>query len=63
MKMAFNLGLLPYGQWWRQHRQVFHEHFHPNAVKKYHPVQTREARALLNRLLESPKNFSHHIRQ
>jgi len=63
MEWDFNFGLLPYGQLWRRHRRAFHEHFHPNAVKKYEPVQTREVHALIKRLLESPKNFRHHIRQ
>jgi len=63
MESDFNFGLIPYGHWWRRHRRAFHEHFHPNVVKKYHPIQIREARALIARLLESPKNFRHHIRQ
>jgi len=63
MEWDFNFGLIPYGQWWRRHRRVFHEHFHPNAIRKYQPVQAREAHAFIKRLLESPKKFKQHIRQ
>jgi len=59
----FFVGLIPHGQWWWRHRRAFHEHFRLNVVKKYQPVQAREVHALLSRLLESPENFMHHIRQ
>jgi len=31
MGWDFNFAMLTYDQWWRRHRRVFHEHFHPNA--------------------------------
>ncbi|PPQ80126.1 LOW QUALITY PROTEIN: hypothetical protein CVT25_001425 [Psilocybe cyanescens] len=62
MEMDYNMSLLPYGQWWRRHRRVFNQHFHQNTVWRYRPIQLREARALLHRLLISPENFLHHIR-
>ena len=63
MKWDFNIGLLPYGVGWRRHRRTFHHFFHINAVSKYFPIQRREVRALLRRLLDTPDNFLHHIRQ
>ncbi|KAJ3510929.1 hypothetical protein NLJ89_g4394 [Agrocybe chaxingu] len=62
MNWDYNIAMLPYGTWWRRHRRAFHEHFHPGVVAKYQPVQSREARAFLYRLLVSPENFRHHIR-
>ncbi|KAF8632647.1 hypothetical protein AX17_004780 [Amanita inopinata Kibby_2008] len=58
----FNFFLLSYGTWWRRHRRAFHDYFHPNVVSKYHPVQIREVRAFLRRLLTTPEDFSEHIR-
>jgi hypothetical protein len=34
-----------------------------NRVHEYRPVQLREARALLTRLMESPELFARHLRQ
>ncbi|EDR10143.1 uncharacterized protein LACBIDRAFT_248415 [Laccaria bicolor S238N-H82] len=48
---------------WRRHRRAFHEHFHANTVHKYLPIQVKETQALLRRLLTTPQNFMHHIRQ
>ena len=62
-KWDFSLGLLPYGLSWRRHRRSFHEFFNINAVSKYRPIHRREVRAFLRRLLDSPDNFLHHVRQ
>ncbi|KAF9466030.1 cytochrome P450 [Collybia nuda] len=62
MGWSFNMVFMPYGSWWRRHRRAFHEHFHANAVLKYQPIQQREARAFLRRLLVTPETFAHHIR-
>ena len=58
-----NMGFMPYGLWWRKRRRSFHEYFHRNAVTKYQPIQRQEVRAFLRRLLVTPDNFFHHIRQ
>jgi cytochrome P450 len=63
MGWGFNLGLMPYGPRWRRHRRVFHDHFNPGVISKYHPTLHRETRALLRRLLETPEDFMRHIRQ
>ena len=57
------LSLMPYSQWWRRHRKLFHEHFHSNVVTKYQSIQRQEAEALLRRLLVTPDDLFHHIRQ
>ncbi|PPQ99406.1 hypothetical protein CVT24_005393 [Panaeolus cyanescens] len=57
----FNLGWQPYGPWWRRHRKAFHEHFNPNVIQKYDPVQNRELYRLLGKLLREPARFTDHI--
>ena len=63
MNWDFNMALLPYGTWWQKHRRAFNKHFHRNIVSKYQPIQTREVHAFLYRLLKTPEDFMHHIRQ
>ena len=63
MGLDISMALMPYGPWWRKHRKSFHEYFHRNVVTKYQPIQRQEARAFLHRLLVTPDNFFHHIRQ
>ena len=63
MNSRIAMSLMPYGQWWRKHRRLFHEYFHRSAVTKYQPIQRQEAQAFLRRLLVTPDNFFHHIRQ
>jgi cytochrome P450 len=63
MDWYYNMAMLPYGTWWRRHRRTFNEHFHASTIWKYQSMQAREVRAFLNRLLTTPDNFLHHIRQ
>ena len=63
MKWDFNISIQPYGVGWRRHRKSFHHFFNIDAVSKYLPIQRREVRAFLGRLLDTPDNFLHHIRQ
>ena len=63
MKWDFGIPFLPYGVGWRRHRRTFHHFFHIDTVSKYLPIQRREVRAFLCRLLDTPDNFLHHIRQ
>ena len=63
MEWDFSIGLLPYGEGWRSHRKSFHRFFNINTVSKYQPIQRRDVRVLLRRLLDTPDNFLHHVRQ
>ncbi|KDQ53882.1 hypothetical protein JAAARDRAFT_415303 [Jaapia argillacea MUCL 33604] len=56
------ISLMRYGSEWRDYRRVFHQHFNQLAVDKYQSIQTRESRAFLRRLLETPEDFYDHIR-
>ncbi|KAF5327469.1 hypothetical protein D9619_004649 [Psilocybe cf. subviscida] len=62
MGCDYNFGLMPYGPWWRRHRRLFIEHFNESVLWKYLPLQAKETRAFLNRLLQSPEKFMDHIR-
>ncbi len=48
------MGLLPYGQRWRNTRRCFHQHFNQGVVGKYNPIQIREVQAFLRRALALP---------
>ncbi|PPQ72181.1 hypothetical protein CVT24_002393 [Panaeolus cyanescens] len=62
MGWDYNMGLLPYGSWWRRHRRDFHHHFHAGITPKYKPIQVEETHAFLKRLLVTPDDFLLHIR-
>ena len=63
MNGKISMAMMPYGQWWRRHRKIIHEHFHRNVVTKYQSIQRQEAQAFLRRLLVTPDDLFHHIRQ
>ena len=63
MRWDFSFSLLPYGVSWRRRRRSFHHFFNINAVSQYMPIQRREVHAFLRRLLDTPDDFFHHIRQ
>ncbi|KAM5539369.1 hypothetical protein V8D89_006821 [Ganoderma adspersum] len=55
------LGLMQYGQRWRDYRRAMWQHFHPGALSRYQPVQLAISRLLLTKLLQDPLNFKQHI--
>ncbi|KAI0697654.1 cytochrome P450 [Cerioporus squamosus] len=57
-----NFAFMPYSQWWRRHRRVFWQYFHPGAIGQYQPVQRETAHRFLLKLLRDPDNFVEHIR-
>ena len=63
MGAGWSMGFSPYGATWRRRRKAFHEHFHPNIVSKYQPIQAKAAKTFLRRLLASPDDFMDHMRQ
>lgn len=54
------IGFMPYGEWWRRHRKVFHTYFNPKAVVAQYPVQRKAAHGFMKSLLESPAKFEDH---
>jgi cytochrome P450 len=63
MSWDWFMTTMKYGESWRTRRRTFHQFFNMNRVHEYRPIQLREARALLTRLLKSPEQFAHHLRQ
>ncbi|PIL22693.1 cytochrome P450 [Ganoderma sinense ZZ0214-1] len=59
---AWSMAFMPYGQWWRRHRRVFWQYFHPGAIFEYQGVLEQGAYRLLSRLLTTPENFEEHLR-
>ncbi|KAI0352615.1 CyP450 monooxygenase [Trametes cingulata] len=57
-----NLGLMPYGPWWRRHRRAFWQYFHPGVLSRYLPIQRAAAYRFLAHLLDSPVHLKSHIR-
>ncbi|KAI0373870.1 cytochrome P450 [Pilatotrama ljubarskyi] len=55
-------SIMPYGQWWRDHRRTFWQVFNPSAIREYRDTQRHMRNKFLYRLLESPEEFEHHIR-
>ena len=54
---------IPYGKEWRTHRRLFHAQFHSQTVKQWRPIETKATHKFLRRLLDTPGDFMHHIRQ
>ncbi|KAK7678456.1 hypothetical protein QCA50_018516 [Cerrena zonata] len=54
MSWDWNLAFMPYTPLWRNQRREFHQFFNSGQVSKYQPIQLRECRAFLQRLLNSP---------
>ncbi|PSR79206.1 hypothetical protein PHLCEN_2v7122 [Hermanssonia centrifuga] len=46
------LGMLPYGVKWRNTCQCFHQYFNQGIIHQYHPVEVREVRAFLRRVID-----------
>ncbi|KAI0082355.1 CyP450 monooxygenase [Panus rudis PR-1116 ss-1] len=59
----FVLPLIPYNHKWRTQRRTFHHNFGRQAIHRYRPVQLKQSRALLGRLLDShrPQNIPKEI--
>ncbi|KAL7277161.1 hypothetical protein ACG7TL_009007 [Trametes sanguinea] len=57
-----NLAFKRYDDEWRRMRRLFWHHFQPSAVVQYRPVQQREARSLLQALLEDQRDLCGQIK-
>lgn len=62
MGWEWTIGHMPYGEQWKVHRRMFHRQFHQNISPIHWPIQRKEARALLGRLLHSPTDLFEHLR-
>lgn len=58
----WNLGLIPYGPYWRAHRRSFSQFFNSGAVQNYSAIQEEEIVKVLKLFVASPEGFIGHIR-
>ncbi|KAF9459105.1 cytochrome P450 [Collybia nuda] len=63
MGWNFDFAFMPYNDYWRQHRKLMHQSFHPTASTRFHPHELRATHGLLRSLLDTPNDFMNHIRQ
>jgi hypothetical protein len=53
----FNIGMMPLGDKWQQHRRMFQQHFRRDVSLNYRPVQMKKVYQLLQGLLDDPQDF------
>ena len=56
------LAIMPYGEAWRERRQMFTQYFHPGNIE-YEATQMEFVRKMLPQLLKDPENFLSITRQ
>ncbi|KAJ8584349.1 cytochrome P450 [Rhizopogon salebrosus TDB-379] len=57
----FNMALMPYGNRWRLHRQLFHQQFRQAVIPTFHPVLLRSAHKMLFSFLQDPAGYTSHF--
>lgn len=57
-----SFSVMPYGQWWREHRRAFWQVFHPGAMRGYRDTERAFAHDFLRKLLTSPEDIEKHSR-
>ncbi|KAF8994704.1 cytochrome P450 [Cyathus striatus] len=63
MGWDFDFAFMDYGDTWRRHRKLMHQHFNATAVKDFIPQQVKAAHGLVKRLLDGPNDVVKAIRQ
>ncbi|KAG6915074.1 hypothetical protein DXG01_013569 [Tephrocybe rancida] len=67
MGFGFLFSGLPYNNWYKQHRNMFHNYFQPKSVSDYHTLQLKHAQTLLRNLLgldpENPGLLDRYLRR
>ncbi|KAJ7056727.1 cytochrome P450 [Mycena amicta] len=48
---------MKYDTWYKQHRTMFHQHFHRSIVTKYHSLQQKHVHTLLRNLAKMPDSL------
>ncbi|KAJ7291647.1 cytochrome P450 [Mycena rebaudengoi] len=62
MGVEQSIGLMRYGDAWREQRKIMHSSLNITAVKQWRAVQQDLAVLLCKDFLDSPRDFMHHIR-
>ncbi|KAF9238505.1 cytochrome P450 [Melanogaster broomeanus] len=60
--MSFSSGLLPYGNKWRLHRQMFNIALSKQVIPQYRPMLMEKTHQLLENLLNSPEDYDLHFK-
>ncbi|KAF9003579.1 cytochrome P450 [Cyathus striatus] len=63
MGWDFDFAFMDYGDTWRLHRKLMHQHFNVTAAKDFRPQQVKAAQGLVKRLLGGPDDVVKAIRQ
>ncbi|OCH96215.1 cytochrome P450 [Obba rivulosa] len=59
---GWGLAFRPYDNAWRDGRKMFHQEFHPTAVKRFRPVELEYVHQFLQSLLSTPHDVLEHLR-
>ncbi|KAL0958545.1 hypothetical protein HGRIS_000685 [Hohenbuehelia grisea] len=55
-------AFMKYGDYWKHHRRLFQQEFHPTASTRFQPHEIKYTRQMLRRLLAAPDDFMDHMR-
>lgn len=62
MGWNFNIGMMPYGDYWRQHRRMMQKAFRKDATPIFQPAQRTKVNDMLRQLHSAPEDFLLHVR-
>lgn len=62
MGWNWNMAIMPYGDTWRTHRRIGHQHLRYQAALDLRPVTLNKVRELLVNLRNQPIEFRDHIK-
>jgi cytochrome P450 len=57
------ISFMPYGKLWQMHRKLLQTAFSNSSVRKWHELQTREARRTAKDLLKGPEGWEDSLRR
>ncbi|KAF8608281.1 cytochrome P450 [Ceratobasidium sp. AG-I] len=60
---SYNTGSIPYGDKWRKQRRMTHNVLKSSENVHHFPLMERETRAMLKRILQTPKEFGQEFRR
>ena len=58
---SWNIGIMEYGELWKNCRKLFHEFLNARAATKFNDYQRKHAYRLLLHLVETPEELFGHI--
>jgi len=61
MGWANNVGFMPYGKRFRQHRRMLNEYLNQEKCVGYRALQVAEAKRLVINILKKPEAYTDHL--